>query len=523
MMRTALKAKRGQRSTVSKVESYPPPIGGWNARDAVASMSPVDAVELVNWYPRPSYVELRGGHTTHATGTTGNIKTLATYNSMTGANQLWGFTASGIYNVSSAGAVGASGLARTNGKHQWEMFGDGTNNWLIGLNGVDKPAYYNGSAWTAVTHLTSPALTGYPSNAVENLVGITVFKRRIFFIENNTLSFWYLPAGAAGGALTEFDLSPEAPRGGYLMACGVWTRDAGSGPDDFFVAVTSEGEALVYQGTNPSLSTNWAKVGSFVIGKPLGRRCIQRYGGDCIILTEQGAFPLSALLASGDERAKFALSYKIQDVFTETARTYGTLFGWKSLTLPSRDALIVNVPYAEDGRHEQFVMNTITKSWCKFTEWDAEDFGILNKELYFCRGTSTYKAWTTEADNGSNITYYAKQAFQDFGDGGIKHPKLFMPILKMNGAVTYQADIDVDFEEKAMVGEVTYTPGGASTWDSSLWDAGMWTSDSVLVRQWSAPACYEGRWLSGKVRIVSNGLRGQWAGSSMIYEPGEGL
>lgn len=522
-MRTALKAKRGKRSTVSRVESYPAPIGGWNARDAIASMSPVDAVELVNWFPRPSYVELRGGMTAHATGATGTIKTLATYNAMTGLSSLWGFTSSGIYNVSSAGAVGASGLARTNGKHQWEMFGDGTNSWLIALNGVDKPAYYEGSTWLAVTHLTSPALTGYPANALENLIGITVFKGRIFFVENNTLSFWYLPAGAAGGALTEFDLSPEAPRGGYLMACGVWTRDAGSGPDDFFVALTSEGEAIIYQGTNPSSANTWAKVGSFVIGKPLGRRCIQRYGGDCVVLTEQGAFPLSALLASGDERAKFALSYKIQDVFTETARTYGSIFGWKSITLPSRDALIVNVPYAEDGRHEQFVMNTITKSWCRFTDWDAEDFAVLNKDLYFCSGTSTYKAWTTEADNGSNITYYAKQAFQSFGDDGVKHPKLFMPILRMNGPVSYQTAIDVDFEDKPMTGTSVYALGSAALWGSAVWGVSLWSSSAILVRQWSAPSCYEGRWLSGKIKIESNGLRGHWAGSSMMYEPGEGL
>lgn len=522
-MRTALKAKQGTRSVVSRVESFPAPIGGWNARDAVASMSPVDAVELVNWFPRPSYVELRGGYAVHATGATGNIKTLATYNAMSGNSSLWGFTSSGVYNVSSAGAVGAAGLARTNGKHQWEMFGDGTNSWLIALNGVDKPAYYDGSTWTAVTHLTSPALTGYPSDAVENLISVTVFKRRLFFVQKDSLSLWYLSAGVAGGALTEFDLAPEAPKGGYIVACGVWTRDAGSGPDDFFVIVTSEGEAIVYQGTNPAVAANWAKVGSFVIGKPLGRRCIHRYGGDCVILTEQGAFPLSALLTSGDERAKFALSYKIQDVFTEVGRTYGSTFGWKAITLPARDALIVNVPYEEDGRHEQFVMNTITKSWCKFTEWDAEDFGLLNKELYFSSGTSTYKAWSTQSDNGSNITFYAKQAFQNFGDGNVKHPKLFMPILKVSGSVTYQADIDVDFDENDMSGEVIYTPMGAALWDTAVWDVDVWSSDSVLIRQWSAPACYEGRWIAGKVKIISNGLRGHWAGSSLMYEPGAGL
>ena len=40
-------------------------------------------------------------------------------------------------------------------------------------------------------------------------------------------------------------------------------------------------------------------------------------------------------------------------------------------------------------RHEQYVMNTITKAWCRFTEWSAEDFAVFNGELYFCAGRPT--------------------------------------------------------------------------------------------------------------------------------------
>lgn len=519
-MRLPLKSKAAQRQRVTVQKSYPAPIGGWNARDALASMDPTDAVALENWFPRPSYVEMRGGSDTHATGTTGTIKTLATYNAMSGTNTLWAYTASGIYNVTAAGAVGSSVLSRTNGKHQWSMFGDGTSNWLIAVNGVDKPAYYDGTTWTAVDGASTPALTGVTTTT---LVGLCVFKGRLIFIQNNTLSFWYLAAGAAGGSLTEFDLSGEAPRGGYLMACATWTRDAGSGPDDFFVAITSEGEAIVYQGTNPGSATTWAKVGSFVIGKPLGRRCVMQYGGECIVLTENGAFYLSSLLQSGDERAKFALSYKIQDAFTETARTYGGTFGWKSISFPSRDALLVNVPYAEDGAHEQFVMNTITKAWCKFTNWDAEDFGILNKELYFCRGTSTYKAWVGEDDLDTNITYYGKQAFQHFGDSQLKKCQLFMPILEMNGSLTYGTAIDVDFGDLPVTGTTTYTPAGTALWGSALWGTALWSASSLVIRQWTSPAAWEGVWLSGKLKIEQKSLRGKWIGTSMIYETGSGV
>src|SRR6185295_12739004 len=369
-MREAARQGRAAKQKISITRTYPGPVGGWNARDALASMKPYDAVILNNWYPRPSYVEFRGGWAAHATGTTGNVKTLAVYNKLTGGNQMFGYTATGIYNVSSAGAVGASLLARTNGKHQWVMFGDGSANWLIAVNGIDKPAYYDGTTWTAVTHLTSPALTGYTSNAVEDFISVNVFKGRLFFIPKNSLSFWYLAAGVAGGGVTEFDLSGEATKGGYLLAMATWTRDSGAGVDDFAVFFTSEGEAIVYQGTNPNSATTWAKVGSYTIGRPLGRRCVMQYGGDCVVITENGIFPLSALLQSGDERSKFALSYKIQNAVVDAARTYGAIFGWKSITFPAYDAMIVNVPIAEDGTHQQYVMNLLTKSWCKFTNWD---------------------------------------------------------------------------------------------------------------------------------------------------------
>src|SRR6185436_18207516 len=148
--------------------------------------------------------------------------------------------------------------------------------------------------------------------------------------------------------LLEFPLGSEATKGGYLLAMASWTRDGGSGVDDFAVFITSEGEAIVYQGTNPSSATTWAKIGSYVIGRPLGRRCVMQYGAECVVITENGIFPLSSLLQSGDERAKFALSYKIQNAIVNAARAYGPNFGWKAITFPAYDAVLVNVPISED-------------------------------------------------------------------------------------------------------------------------------------------------------------------------------
>lgn len=519
-MRTPLLVKRSQAARAQNAiqKSFPAPLGGWNARDPLADMDPLDAVILDNWMPQTSYCEMRGGSSEHATGLTGIGKTLAVYNSLTGVNTMWALTATGTYNVSSAGAVGASVAARTNGKHQWVMFGDGTKNWLILANGVDKPLYYDGTTWTAVDAVSSPALTGITSTDV---ISVNIFKNRLFLILKDQLAFHYLPAAVAGGAVSKFDLSGQCKRGGFLMAMATWTRDAGDGMDDVAVFITSKGEVIVYQGTNPASVADWVKVGSFFLGEPIGRRCVTQYGGEVIVLTQNGAYPLTAGLLSASMSYKDALSFKIERVFTGAARTYGSLFGWESTVYPEQNALLVNIPNAEDGVHDQYVMNTITKSWCRFTGWDAETFVVFNKELYFAKGTTIYKAWSGRSDLGSNIEAVGKQAFQYFGRRGmVKKFKLFRPILAANGSVNYLIGLDVDFSDRELIGAATSSVASGSLWDVALWDVGLWAEALTISKRWSAPTSWEGYAVAGKIKISTNSLEVQWASNDIIFEPG---
>jgi hypothetical protein len=514
------KRVKGQslRDTVSGSQSFPAPVGGWNARDALADMKPTDAIYLENWFPKTSYVEMRGGSDDHATGMTGTGKTLCVYNKLTGSNELFAVTESGVYDVSSAGAVGASKAARTNGKHQWTMFGDGTSQWLIMLNGIDKPLYYDGTTWTAVDGVSTPALTGITTT---NLIGVNIHKGRLMFIAKNSLSFWYLASGVAGGALTEFSLAGVAQEGGYLMAMGTWTIDSGNGPDDRAVFVTSEGEVLVYAGTNPSSATTWGLIGVYKIGKPLGRRCLSKIAGDLLIITQNGVFPMSAAIQSETIDYKLAISFKIENAFNEASRSYGSNFGWKAQLYPTQSALLINVPIAEDGAHEQYVMNTITKSWCKFKNWDAEDFAQFNNELYYVDGTKVIKAWTGSSDNGANITYYAKCAFTYLGDMiHVKKFKMYKPVLGVNGSISFLTDIDVDFSDNTINGVATYNVVNNALWDASTWDADMWAAGLEIVQQWTSPSSYEGRCVAGKLKIDSNNLTVQWLANDYIYEKG---
>jgi hypothetical protein len=341
------------------------------------------------------------------------------------------------------------------------------------------------------------------------------------FIQKDTLSFWYLAAGAAGGALTEFDLSGECTLGGYLMAVGTWTVDGGAGPDDRIAFVTSQGEIIVYEGTDPAVAANWSKVGSYYIGEPLGRRCLTKFGGDLLIITQNGVYPLSAAIQSNIIDSRQALSSKIEQAFNDAARTYSTVFGWMALDFPKQSALIVNVPLAEDGTHHQYVMNTVTKAWTKFIGWDAEDFAIFDSDLYFCDSTAVYKAWDGVSDNSTAIVAYGKTAFSYFGRPGLyKRFTGYQPVLAVNGTLSFLTDLDVDFQDTAVIGTATYTPLSGAIWGSGTWGTSLWGSGLTVLKEWTAPAVYPGKAAAAKIKISSTTLSVQWMANEFAYEYG---
>ena len=69
--------------TAARVASVPAPVGGWNARDSIANMDPLDAVQLTNFFPSVSNVVLRGGYIQWVTGITGQVESLINYSSGT--------------------------------------------------------------------------------------------------------------------------------------------------------------------------------------------------------------------------------------------------------------------------------------------------------------------------------------------------------------------------------------------------------------------------------------------------------
>lgn len=143
-------AQPQRRSAVTA--SMASPIGGWNARDSLAEMNPLDAVELVNWFPTPSDITLRKGYTKFSTGITGAVDSLMNYAGTTG-QKLFAVAGTTIYEATTSPAV--SVFTVTNDRFQHVMMSTAGGDFLVACNGQDPTLLYNGTAWLKIATTTT--------------------------------------------------------------------------------------------------------------------------------------------------------------------------------------------------------------------------------------------------------------------------------------------------------------------------------------------------------------------------------
>jgi hypothetical protein len=144
-------AQAQRRSAITA--SMASPIGGWNARDSLAEMNPLDAVSLVNWFPTPSDLTLRKGYTKHSTGISGTVNSLMNYAGLT-SQKLFAAAGSVIYEATSSPATSVlTGLGSD--KFQHVMMSTAGGDFLVACNGTDPTLLYNGTAWLKIASTTT--------------------------------------------------------------------------------------------------------------------------------------------------------------------------------------------------------------------------------------------------------------------------------------------------------------------------------------------------------------------------------
>lgn len=452
--------------------TLPPPTGGWNDRDSLDVMPEMDAVTLENLIPGVGQVSLRKGYRRHSTGMGAAIESLFEYSKADGTRQLIATANGKIWNATTYDTT-ATQIGTGFTEDYWQAVN--FNNVLVLCNGTDQPQQWDGSTLSAATY------TGPTDN---DFIHVTSYRSRLYFVQKNSTSIWYGGVDAITGATTEFDFGGIFRNGGYLLWCGAWTRDKGSGSTDLFIACSNMGEILVYTGANPGAS-DWALAGHFYIGTPLGRRSFVNTGAEMAILTADGLLPLSAML----QDSEITITEKIKNAFRMAAQSYQSNVGWDVVYYTRGGLLICNVPTATNSTANQYIMSTETRGWAKFTNINATCFSLLSDKLYFGgAGGIVYQADYGANDNNASIPWELKQAFSYFGDRSrVKQVAMARPIVRGESAMTYLLGVDVDFDSRQMTGTASVV-GTGSLWDSASWDTATWDSGDTYRSPWQSVA-----------------------------------
>ncbi len=506
------------RAVKSRDVTIPSPILGLNCRDSVANMNPLFAVRMDNYIPNDSYIELRPGYSVYyRMGTAKPVKTLAAYH-YPKHNKFFGIWDNKIWDITTPANVINMGVTLTTTECQTVQY----KNYLYFMNGVDKPqAFYIDSG--GVEHIGNWGFSGTGLTDT-NIISGTVSKEFLWFVEKDTLTAWYADvAGSISGTLNPFDLSQISKWGGHLVAIANWTIDGGVGIDDYTAFITSEGEVLVYYGSNPNDVSNWSLKGSYKISKPIGYRCTMQYQGDVVIICQDGYFPMGKALANanaGDSLVAF--SDNIRGLVISRTSKGKDKFGWQGIIYTKKGYGIFNVPV--NNQFEQHVININTGAWCRFVNIPSICWCIFEDNLYFGSHDGIYKYDTQYSDCGVAIDGVVEQAFSNLQTPQIKKVTLINPRLSTSSSFDLTVYVDTDYKKRNLsyVNNIPVPEG--SLWNTSYWNVTYWTNDATeeIQSQWIMCSGV-GFMISVVFKTTTSGVLIDWFDTSLRYEVGTGI
>ena len=372
---------------------------------------------------------------------------------------------------------------------------------------------------TVVGTYTVIGITGVDSST---FINVNLFKNRLYFTQKDTLTCWYLDVNSIGGTASPLYFGGIARNGGYLQAMGTWTLDAGQGADDYAVFVTSMGEVIVYNGTDPTSATTWALTGVWQLGQTFNRRCFFKWSGDLLLLTQDGLVPLASALQSSRLDPRVNLTDKIYYPISVACTNYFANFGWQINYFASENMLILSIP-TNDGM-EQYVMHTITKAWARFTGIQGYCWEVSgDNDMHFGGDGFVATLYTDTSDNGTNISAVVQQAYSYFDSPGQnKRFTMVRPILQSTGGLpAVLCGLSVDFQPIDNLGAISFNPSTqtGSTWDTAKWDTNIWSGGLVTTRIWQGVT---GIGFAGSINLtaVAQGIELHWASTDYAMESG---
>jgi hypothetical protein len=407
------------------------------------------------------------------------------------SQRMFAANAAKLYDVtSSTPTLVASG--RTSGNYCASQMANAAGYWLLAVNETGDPVLrFNGTTWVTLLPPAVPsdgasAITGPVGTPVEfgrNLSYVCKYRNRFFFIGTKSMSLWYLPVNSVGGALTEIPLSGAATKGGYLMFATSWSIDAGDGIDDKLVIGTSEGEVLIFTGSNPADPNNWRQEGRYTISPPLGMNAHDNVGGDVLLLTVDGIVPLSQAITKSAGELELALVTRAIKRMWRDEVDAKRQYAWTIKKWDEFGGNFITTPGGLPGNRYCIAFNNTTGAFARFLGYDAMCFMRLRADLFF--GTQDGKimqADRTGYDDG--VPYVATlvggwDAFQSGSQEVVWHQARAVFAAPEGQPFEPQIAATTDF----IVVIPPPPPPGPDPGLPEVWDEGQWD-----VARWDQPA-----------------------------------
>jgi hypothetical protein len=487
--------RRGGQPSQQSAQTYRVrvPIGGLNTVASALDMPDTDCPLVVNLLAAENGLRTRLGYREWSKGllgdSTNEVRSLLPFTgSQESSSRVFGVLDNGIYDVS-AGGTSSPRVATfrvTNGNSGFGMstvMVTAGGHFLVYCDELNGTWLYseNGGTWTRVVMGTGPQqISGVDP---DNLVFPFVFKNRLWFVERDSANAWYLPLNQIYGVAQKFPLGALFRAGGHLIGLWSWTYDGGAGLDDSLVAVSSGGDVLVYQGTDPSQAATFGLKGVWSIGPPpAGRRIGNSTGGELLLLSRLGLVPMSKLVLGAITSAEFATA-KVSNYLNDIMREKAVYPGWAVIQQPEDATLLVLIPRGYSSTDTQLAQALASplRPWFPYTGVPMLSAANWEAHLYFGTADGRVCVHTGTADNvlltGTTLVPISWSFVSDFSDLGTptqKQVQLIRPLVVSDmriPAIGVAARYDYD-KTVALPSVTTYSTTG--TWGYARWGVDKW-------------------------------------------------
>lgn len=355
--------------------TIPPPTQGWNTKDPISAMDPSYAVEAINYFSDGGTVDIRKGYRYFAQNSgVGRFSSIFELAKQDGTRKLIGCASnSKTYNLT-PGGTSIVDLSNAGARLQQETVSSvNYMNKIFMKDQFANPCYY----WDGATaSITAAAFTG-PGGADTLLTNPNVYKSNLWFVGKDSSAWFTIAPQNITGALSQVNFAPFLTMGGKLLYAGATTKQ-GQVTDNYFAAISDQGEILLYEGSTPN-SSDWGLLGHYYMPPPIGYRSFINFGADLLVITIGGIVRLSDVLNGATPL--IPLSDKVNSQFIAAFALAQDPTASCGVYFPAGNMLIFNIALPL-GVSEQYVMNVNTGSWWRWTLANVFHFCVYSNELY---------------------------------------------------------------------------------------------------------------------------------------------